>query len=40
MSITIEKISWLPQLKPIWNNLYKANASLSIFQSYEFMLNF
>lgn len=40
MSITIEKIYWLPQLKPIWNNLYKANASLSIFQSYEFMLNF
>ena len=39
-NITIEKTYWLPQLKPIWNNLYEANASLSIFQSYEFMLNF
>lgn len=40
MAITIEKTYWLPYLKQIWNQLYTANSSLSIFQSYEFMLNF
>ena len=40
MDITIEKIYWLPHLKSIWKELYAANSSLSIFQSYEFMLNF
>ena len=40
MNITIKKILWLPRLKSIWNDLYSANPTLSIFQSYEFMLNF
>lgn len=40
MDITIEKIFWLPHLKSIWRELYASNTSLSIFQSYEFMLNF
>lgn len=40
MEITIEKILWLPRLKSIWYDLYYANPTLSIFQSYEFMLNF
>lgn len=40
MDITIEKIYWLPHLKSIWKELYAADSSLSIFQSYEFMLNF
>ena len=40
MEITIEKILWLPRLKSIWHDLYTANPILSIFQSYEFMLNF
>ena len=32
MSITIEKTYWLPQLKPIWNNLYKAKNEVEEIQ--------
>lgn len=38
--ITIEKHYWLPKLKNVWEKLYGANLTLSVFQSYEFMHNF
>lgn len=38
--ITITRYTFLPKLKSIWNELYKGNSTLSVFQSYEFIYNY